>query len=218
MKEIIAKSKLHKLERQKAREEDEAIVRALDDDFGMLRSLLYASTKESEQHKQEDLEKPMPKAADEVDDDEVAAKKSAEYDRMVREMVYERRAKPQERLKTEEELALEEKERLERAERHRLRRMEGLDSDTEPEDSSDEDSEAEERYRSKVLNVTRAPQADDLDGDFAGVEGDGDEALDFGRGLRHKSSDEEDSGDEEQEEESESETDEGEDIEGDELS
>ncbi|KAJ1676104.1 nucleolar complex protein 14, partial [Spiromyces aspiralis] len=58
--------------------------------------------------------------------------------------------------------------------------------------------------------------ADDLDGDFAGVEGDGDEALDFGRGLRHKSSDEEDSGDEE--EESESETDEGEDIEGDELS
>ena len=140
MKELISKSKLYRYERQKAKEEDDAIVKELDEDFGDLRSLLLSSNKNASQLDKDDLNKPMPKAASGDENDE-ASKKSAGYDKMVREMVHDRRAKPQDRLKTEEEIAMEEKERLERAERHRKRRMEGLNSDTEPEDSSDEGDE-----------------------------------------------------------------------------
>ena len=41
-----------------------------------------------------------------------AVKASTDYDRMVRELVYERKAQATDRLKTEEETAREEKERL----------------------------------------------------------------------------------------------------------
>lgn len=45
MKEVIAKSKAHKYERQKIREENEGIAEALDGDFDDLHKILFADTK-----------------------------------------------------------------------------------------------------------------------------------------------------------------------------
>ncbi|KAJ2805670.1 nucleolar complex protein 14, partial [Coemansia furcata] len=79
-------------------------------------------------------------------------------------LVYEQRARPQDRLKTEMEAAREEKDRLERAERHRQRRMEGLPSDSELDSDSDNDDSGKKGYKTKAK---RRPVADDLGDDFA---------------------------------------------------
>ena len=53
------------------------------------------------------------------------AEKDLEYDQVIRELVFDKRAQPKDRLKTEEEIALEEKKKLEKQERQRIRRMNG---------------------------------------------------------------------------------------------
>lgn len=123
----------------------------------------------------------------------------------MRELAFEKRAKPKDRTKTEEELALEEKEALEKAERKRLRRMRGEDEDTE-----DEDELRKGRKRQRG--------GDDLDDDFM------DDDADFNglgvgldAGLGDEAGNGEDDSDEEEEGESgveEDDDDEGEDDEG----
>ena len=49
-----------------------------------------------------------------------------DYDRIVKELIYEKRSTPTDRLKTDEEIALDEKEKLEKLEKERLQRMHGL--------------------------------------------------------------------------------------------
>ncbi|KAJ2401079.1 nucleolar complex protein 14, partial [Coemansia sp. RSA 2559] len=174
MMEVIAKSKQHKYERQMAKEEDDGLRRELDDDFESVRALLFASSGDA---------KPMQKAAAAAEGEDDAASNNADksYDAHVREMVYEQRARPQNRLKTEEELARQEVERLERAERHRQRRMDGIPSDTEPESDSDGDEMAAYKAKQK-----RFPVADDLGDDFAKARSDSEdnsEDVDLGGGL-----------------------------------
>jgi nucleolar protein 14 len=94
-----------------------------------------------------------------------------EYDKAVRELAFEQRAKPKDRTKTEEELALEEKQVLERAERKRQKRMRGEDPDSEGENVR--------RKRPKQIG------GDDLEDDFYDEDG-------FGPGLREEGSDESD--------------------------
>lgn len=98
-----------------------------------------------------------------------------DYDKTVRELAFEQRAKPKDRSKTEEELALEQKQTLERAERKRQRRMRGEDSDSEDENGR--------RKRLKRLG------GDDLEDDFYNEDG-------FGPGLPEEGTgkDEEDEG------------------------
>ncbi|KAJ2814678.1 nucleolar complex protein 14, partial [Coemansia erecta] len=140
MQEVIAKSKHHKHERQLLKEQDEDVRRALDDDFESVRALLFADDDGSREHD--------------------ATSKDLAYDAYVRDLGFEKRARPQDRLKTEEEQAREELMRLERAERHRVRRMEGLPSDSEPEDDSDAE------MVSYKTDKNRRPEADDLGDDF----------------------------------------------------
>jgi nucleolar protein 14 len=80
------------------------------------------------------------------------------YDTQVRELAFDKRAKPKDRTKTEEEIALEEKEALEAAEEKRRKRMLGID------ESDDED---ERPSRSK-----RKRGGDDLEDDFGAYEDD----------------------------------------------
>lgn len=94
-----------------------------------------------------------------------------EYDRTVKELFYEQRAQPTDRIRTEGEIAAEEKAKLEKAERARLRRMNGEDDY----DSEDDDARASRR-REKM----RTAQGDDLDDDFFDEEGD---RLDPGLGA-----------------------------------
>ncbi|KAJ2156535.1 nucleolar complex protein 14 [Coemansia sp. RSA 552] len=142
MREVMEKSKAYKYERQQMRNEDDEARRELDDDFAGLRSLLSFTTQEE-----------RIQMADTTGDD---------YESRVREFGLEMRARPQDRLKTEEEKAHEEMERLERAERHRLRRMEGLPSETENDSNSDDDDDMPEYATGGRLAV-----GDDLGDDFA---------------------------------------------------
>ncbi|NXB69484.1 NOP14 protein, partial [Donacobius atricapilla] len=112
LEELIAKSKQEKQERQTRRESALELTEKLDKDWKEIQTLLAHKTPKSER-KDKEAEKPKPD----------------EYDMIVRELGFEMKAKPSERLKTEEELAKEEQARLQKLEADRLRRMHGEDEE-----------------------------------------------------------------------------------------
>ncbi|XP_055290441.1 nucleolar protein 14 isoform X1 [Moschus berezovskii] len=111
IEELIARSKQEKRERQAQREDALELTEKLDQDWKEIQTLLARKTPRSESGGGK--EKPKPDA----------------YDMMVRELGFEMKAQPSNRMKTEEELAREEQERLRRLEAERLRRMLGRDED-----------------------------------------------------------------------------------------
>ncbi|NXN86736.1 NOP14 protein, partial [Bombycilla garrulus] len=113
IEEMIAKSKQEKQERQTRRESALELTEKLDKDWKEIQTLMARKTPKSER-KDKEVEKPKPD----------------EYDMIVRELGFEMKAKPSERLKTEEELAKEEQARLQKLEADRLRRMRGTDEET----------------------------------------------------------------------------------------
>ncbi|XP_061232016.1 nucleolar protein 14 [Neopsephotus bourkii] len=110
IEEMIAKSKQEKQERQTRRESALELTEKLDKDWKEIQTLIAHKTPKSER-KDKEVEKPKPD----------------EYDMIVRELGFEMKAKPSERMKTEEELAKEEQARLQKLEADRLRRMCGID-------------------------------------------------------------------------------------------
>ncbi|VFV41719.1 Hypothetical predicted protein [Lynx pardinus] len=111
IEELIAKSKQEKRERQAQREDALELTEKLDQDWKEIQTLLAHKTPKSDN--KDKKEKPKPDA----------------YDMMVRELGFEMKAQPSNRMKTQEELAKEEQERLEKLEAARLRRMLGKDED-----------------------------------------------------------------------------------------
>ncbi|GAB1289569.1 Nucleolar protein 14 [Apodemus speciosus] len=109
IEELIARSKQEKRERQAQREDALELTEKLDQDWKEIQILLSHKPKKSEN--KEKKEKPQPDA----------------YDLMVRELGFEMKAQPSNRMKTEEELAKEEQERLRKLEAERLQRMLGKD-------------------------------------------------------------------------------------------
>ncbi|NXF35567.1 NOP14 protein, partial [Nyctibius bracteatus] len=112
IEEMIAKSKQEKQERQTRRESALELTEKLDNDWKEIQTLIACKTPKSER-KDKEAEKPKPD----------------EYDMIVRELGFEMKAKPSERMKTEEELAKEEQARLQKLEADRLRRMRGIDEE-----------------------------------------------------------------------------------------
>ncbi|KAF9908923.1 nucleolar complex protein 14 [Lobosporangium transversale] len=178
MKEIIAKSKFHKHERQKEKEEIDDITKELDDELEDIRGLLGFSNPDAEERRPKRAPLPsqsstVARALDRLADEEKERMKADreggaldkgfddDYDKHIRELAFDRRAKPQDRMKSEEEIAQEEVEKLEKSERARKRRMEGLPSE------EIEDEQGGYKKRRKA-----APAADDLDDDFAPDEND----------------------------------------------
>ncbi|KAL5261013.1 hypothetical protein ACHWQZ_G006908 [Mnemiopsis leidyi] len=100
MDEIVAKSKLQRLERQKQKEEATEETTQLDDDWTSIHGLLMPHLR------------PV-----------VNTKKKDDYDIAVKSLIFEAKAKPTDRLKTDEELAKERRELLEKLEAQRLQRM-----------------------------------------------------------------------------------------------
>ncbi|KAF9954201.1 nucleolar complex protein 14 [Mortierella alpina] len=185
MKEVIAKSKFHKHERQKEKEDLDDMTKELDDELDDIRGLLGFADQAAEERRPKRAPLPSQKssanrALDRIADEEKERMKADResgildkdfddsYDKHIRELAFDRRAKPQDRLKTEEEIAQEEVEKLEKAEKARKRRMEGLDEDEEEKEQSG--------YKKRRKAV---PAADDLDDDFV-VE---DDAGEFGLGT-----------------------------------
>ncbi|KAE9397779.1 Nop14-like protein [Gymnopus androsaceus JB14] len=155
MSEVIAKSKEHKLRRQMEKEQGENVRHELDQAFDSIRSLLYAPNPSATGSNSAPLGLPGPSAIYASAAAAAASaetEKKADYDQAVRELAFDKRAKPKDRTKTEEELALEEKETLEKAEKRRRKRMLGLE---------DSDSEDEGKSRGK-----RKRGGDDLEDDF----------------------------------------------------
>lgn len=172
------------------REDGENVRHELDQAFDSLRSLLFVPDPSSADNNGASTSTPDAS----VESALAIAAKTSDYDQAVRELAFDKRAKPKDRTKTEEEVALEEKEALEKAERRRKKRMLGLD---------DSDSEDEGKSRTK-----RKRGGDDLEDDFddeeIGYTGLGVGLGDEEQGLDDEEEDEdedEDEGEEEDEDE-----------------
>ncbi|KAM4720033.1 nucleolar protein 14 [Anableps anableps] len=108
IEELIQKSKQEKRERQVQKEEAQELTEKLDQEWKSIQALMVKKTPKAE-HVDKPEEKPKPE----------------EYDMIVRELGFEMKAQPSEKMKTPEELAREEKEKLQKLEADRLRRMMG---------------------------------------------------------------------------------------------
>ena len=138
MKEVIAKSKFHKLERQQAKEDDDDLREELDKDlpdlFDMLRGVKPPPKPEPPK---DDLGAMNPERAAWIEGGP-GKDTEKEYDQRLRQMTFDQRSKPTDRTKTEEEKIEEEAQRLKKLEEDRLRRMRGEES-SEDEESAKED-------------------------------------------------------------------------------
>ncbi|UNI14521.1 nucleolar complex protein 14 [Purpureocillium takamizusanense] len=142
MEEIIAKSKMHKYERQAAKEDDEELRAELDKDLRDIQSLLTSASKTSQARSVANA-----LASTIAGEDRDAFEKN--YDLQVKQLAQDKRAQPTERTKTEEEKIEAESKRLRELEEKRQKRMRGEEvSDSEESENdmkvADEDANASE--------------------------------------------------------------------------
>ncbi|KAL9112012.1 MAG: hypothetical protein Q9227_003632 [Pyrenula ochraceoflavens] len=133
MKDLIAKSKLHKYERQQAREDDEDLRAELDKglpDFLAAMKTHKPLAPPLHTHAREPVMNPDREALLNGKDRQEIER---EYNERVRQMALDQRSKPSDRIKTEAEKAAEEADRLKELESDRFHRMEG-DSESLSED------------------------------------------------------------------------------------
>ena len=124
MEEVIAKSKLHKYERQKAKEEDDELREEVDAELKVIHQLLRKP-----QVPQPNDHPPASGANRTELYDVVDSGQDKSYDERVRQLALDARSKPAERTKTDEENAVEHATHLQQMEQQRLRRMMGKDDD-----------------------------------------------------------------------------------------
>ncbi|XP_059381702.1 nucleolar protein 14 [Carassius carassius] len=188
IEELIIKSKQEKRERQTQKEEAQELTEKLDQDWKSIQNLLAHKTPKAE--RKDETDKP----------------KLDQYDMMVRELGFEMKAQPSEKLKSAEELAREERQRLQTLEADRLKRMMG---------------DAEEEAGQTNTHIS----ADDMNDGFM-LDGDDRKTLAYKDGKWNIDGEEEDEeeedeeggeeeeGEEEDEDEEDEEEEEGEDDEG----
>ncbi|KAM6539533.1 nucleolar complex protein 14 [Fusarium falciforme] len=127
MEEVIAKSKLHKYERQAAKDQDDDLRAELDKELPNLHALLS-------QGRQGTKAQAAVSTIAGVDRD--AFEKN--FDLQVKKLAQDKRAQPADRTKTDEEKAEEESKRLKELEDKRQRRMRGEEvSDSEDDEADD---------------------------------------------------------------------------------
>lgn len=151
MEELIAKSKFHKAEKQKQREDDQYTLDKLDADFKVISQggMLSSALRKAVGHM-----KPTTKAKSNAPEQE-----KDEYDTWARTLAYERRGQAGERARTQEEVEAQEKLALEQAERKRLKRMRGVNSD----DESSDDDGPQGGYAARRRKAKKAERGDDDD-------------------------------------------------------
>ncbi|KIX01776.1 uncharacterized protein Z518_09503 [Rhinocladiella mackenziei CBS 650.93] len=142
MKEIIAKSKMYKAERQAAKADDDDLRAELDQ--GM--SEFYEALRGHPIPEKQLLSPPVTEPGPYMDPSRAAilagksrAEAEKEYEANLRQLKLEARSKPSVRTKTDEEKAAEEAARLRELERKRIRRMKGEAESSEDEDEDDDD-------------------------------------------------------------------------------
>lgn len=152
MGEIIAKSKMHKYERQAAKEDDEDVRAELDKQLPDIQLLLSSSAKNARRQSNEETLATTIAGAD-------RGAFEKDYDLQVKRLAQDKRAQPTDRTKTEEEKAEAESKRLKELEDKRQRRMMG-------EEVSDSDDDDKDRLDATKANGTRAFDKDDDDDEF----------------------------------------------------
>ncbi|KAL8969821.1 MAG: hypothetical protein Q9183_001815, partial [Haloplaca sp. 2 TL-2023] len=139
MEEVIAKSKLHKYERQQAKEDDDDLRAELDEGMPDLLAIMRGTQREPP-HQQVQAE-----FTGNLNPDRAAmlngkdrAQAEKDYDERLRQMAFDQRSRPSEKTLTEEEKVEIEARRLGDLEQQRLYRMRG-DQISEEEQEQDED-------------------------------------------------------------------------------
>ncbi|KAJ5180415.1 hypothetical protein N7492_003625 [Penicillium capsulatum] len=140
MKEVIAKSKFHKHERQQAKEDDEDLRDELDQDlpdlFEALRGMKAPAKPEPPK---QDLSAMNPERAALLQDPQ-SNDAEKQYDQRIKQFTFDKRSQPTDRTKTAEEKAEEEAERLKKLEENRLKRMRGEQVSEDEDEEEDKDS------------------------------------------------------------------------------
>ncbi|KAJ5728611.1 uncharacterized protein N7483_003119 [Penicillium malachiteum] len=140
MKEVIAKSKFYKQERQQAKEDDDDLRDQLDkelpDLFEALRGMKAPAKPEPPK---QDLDTMNPERAAMLQGPE-KTEAEKEYDQRLKQLTFDKRSQPTDRTKTEEEKVEEEAERLKKLEENRLKRMRGEHVSDDEAEESDKDS------------------------------------------------------------------------------
>ena len=136
MKEVVAKSKLYKYERQQAKEDDDDLQAEIDKSLPDIYALLPRTTKMPAAPQIPELPNGV------MNPDRLAllngkdrAQADKEYDERLKEYTFDQRSRPTVRTLTEEEKLEQEAKKLKDLEDQRLRRMRG-DPDSEEEDSA----------------------------------------------------------------------------------
>lgn len=140
MKEVIAKSKFYKFERQMAKEKDEMVIDAMDQKQNV--EALLGELRDAGSFTKAKQVLPGPNVlVGELKEKKAEADYDDDYEQRVRELAFERRAQAADRAKTEEEAAKENAEKLKKLEAQRLARMNGEVSDEEEaNEESDQDA------------------------------------------------------------------------------
>lgn len=140
MKEVIAKSKFHKHERQQAKEDDDDLREELDKDLPDLFELLRGIKAPAKQEPaKQDLDSMNPDRAALLQEPQ-AKDSEREYDQRIKQLTFDKRSMPTDRTKTAEEKAEEEAERLKKLEENRLKRMRGEQVSDDENEEEDKDS------------------------------------------------------------------------------
>ncbi|GAM82652.1 hypothetical protein ANO11243_006340 [Dothideomycetidae sp. 11243] len=131
MKEVIAKSKLHKYERQQAKEDDDELRAKLDSEMGDMLSLLMGRKPDPPKTNNAPAQGEATMNADRLAMIQGKSREAAdkEYDLRLRQMAMDQKAAPADKTMTEEEKAKSEAERLKKLEESRQRRMRGEESE-----------------------------------------------------------------------------------------
>ncbi|KAB8302908.1 hypothetical protein EYC80_006232 [Monilinia laxa] len=170
MKELIAKSKMHKYERQAAKDDDEDLREELDKEMSGIHELLRGMAPKPPPAPPADVPGMNPERVALMNGGD-RAKLEKEYDIRMRQMAQDKRSQPTERSKTEDEKMEQESRRLRELEAKRLRRMEGVAEDSDEEEHSrkggadDEEEEEEEEDYGLGSGIKARPSAAELGAD-----------------------------------------------------
>ncbi|KAK1551874.1 hypothetical protein Q3G72_006333 [Acer saccharum] len=164
MEEVILKSKYFKAQKAKDKEENEQLMEELDKTFSSLvqSEALLSLTEPGKMNALKALvNKDIPNERlinDGKKPETFKQEQPDSYDKLVKEMALDMRARPSDRTKTAEEIAQDERERLERLEEERQKRMQA------PDDSSDEENEGNEKLST---HMPKSISGDDLGDSFS---------------------------------------------------
>jgi nucleolar protein 14 len=148
MEEVIAKSKMHKYERQKTKEDDEDLREELDKGFGDILGFLKGVKRPPPPPTQlqptasTSNGPTMNPDRQRLIDGQNEVKLHEDYEKRLKQLMQDKRAAPADKTLTAEEKAKKEAQRLKELEEKRLKRMRGEDVSDEEDTTKDENAQA----------------------------------------------------------------------------